>query len=78
MGYLLLLFGIVYFVWRGIFILNNGEARRWEVIPFFGILGASILGQEKVHGIPAKVAGILHLAMGAFCLIALIIAGVRS
>jgi len=53
------------------------EARRWEVLPFFGIVGATIIGHEKVHGIAALIAGILHLAVGVFCM-ALIISSLWS
>lgn len=71
MIYLIIFSGLIYTIWRGIYILQKGEAKRWELFPFFGVIGASIIGYEKIHGIPARIAGILHLLVGLLLIIAL-------
>ena len=40
------------------------------MIPFFGFVGASIIGTDKVYGGAAKFAGVLHIAIGLVAVVA--------
>ncbi len=63
-----LLAGIYFFVY-GAFILKRGWAKRWELIPLFGLLGASILGDKRLTGTGHTFAFLVHFAIGLFFVI---------